>query len=202
MRNPLQDEDAAFRLVLGALAYFGLIVVAAWIAPWFGFAVFVLASIGAGLLVRGRSREPVLSAGTETLLAAVEDTRRILVVANDTLGGVRLRDALRLLADASHEDVLLACPVPPGTAADAAEASAERLQRAVEALRQDGVNARGAIFASEPPAALAEALRTFQPDEVVISTSSEAAAWLDDGVLETVRARFGGTVTHLTDDGS
>jgi membrane protein implicated in regulation of membrane protease activity len=55
MQNPLQNEDAAFRLVFWTIAYFAPIVVASWISPWFGFAVFVLASAVVVVLVRRRS---------------------------------------------------------------------------------------------------------------------------------------------------
>ena len=82
MQNPLESEEAAFRFVLGALVYFAAIVVAAWIATWLGVIVFVVMSVLAFVVLRRgtASAPPVVS----TERAAVEDTRRILVV-TDTL---------------------------------------------------------------------------------------------------------------------
>ena len=78
MQNPLESEEAAFRFVLGALVYFAAIVVAAWIATWLGVIVFVVMSVLAFVVLRRgtASVPPVVS----TERAAVEDTRRILVV--------------------------------------------------------------------------------------------------------------------------
>ena len=42
MRNPLRDEGAAFRFVLAAIGYFGLIALGSWISTWLGLAVFVV----------------------------------------------------------------------------------------------------------------------------------------------------------------
>jgi len=44
MRNPLKSEAEAFKLVLLAIGYFALIVIAAAINTWLGVAVFVLLS--------------------------------------------------------------------------------------------------------------------------------------------------------------
>ena len=45
MRNPFRSEADAFRLVLLAVGYFALIVVAAAINTWLGVAVFVLLTL-------------------------------------------------------------------------------------------------------------------------------------------------------------
>ena len=82
MQNPLESEEAAFRFVLGALVYFAAIVVAAWIATWLGVIVFVVMSVLAFVVLRrGTASEPPV---VSTERAAVDDTRRILVV-TDTL---------------------------------------------------------------------------------------------------------------------
>jgi len=54
MENPLQNEDAAFKLVFWTIAYFAPIVVASWISPWLGFGVFVLETAVVIVLVRRR----------------------------------------------------------------------------------------------------------------------------------------------------
>ena len=73
MRNPLESEEAAFRWVLGALAYFVPIAIAAWIATWLGVVVFVLMTIAAIVVVLG-GRKPQAPAEPGPPAAVVEDT--------------------------------------------------------------------------------------------------------------------------------
>jgi hypothetical protein len=200
VRNPLEDEDAAFRVVLGTIAYFIPIVLAAWIATWLGLIVFGVATAVVILRLRRgwlrRPRTPVPELGG----AAVDDTRRILVVANETLLGERLRELILQLADGVAEDVLIVCPVP-GEAGDDDELP-EQLRRSVEGFRAAGVNARGERSGADPVGALEDALQRFTADEVVISTYEEGrSAWLEEGVVDAVRARFDGPVTHVTESG-
>ena len=81
MRNPLVHEDAAFRLVLGTIAYFAPIVIASWIAPWLGLIVFALATVVVVVMLwRGRRRsqpppvEPARAQVTDTDVS--DDARR------------------------------------------------------------------------------------------------------------------------------
>ena len=46
MKNPLRSEAEAFRFLLGAAVYFGLIAIAGVINHWAGLAVFVVLSVG------------------------------------------------------------------------------------------------------------------------------------------------------------
>jgi GABA permease len=203
VQNPLEHEEAAFRIVLYAIAYFAPIVVASWIASWLGFVVFLLASAVVVLLVqRGRRRSRMRAAleQADAAPSAVADTRRIVVVANETLGSAGLSGTVIDLADGVADDVVLVCPVPE-TAADAQEeAAAERLRVAVEALTTAGVRARGTLVRAEPLTALEDALGAYGADEVVLSTfEAGRSAWLDEGVLDAVRARFDGPVTHVVE---
>ena len=93
MRNPLRDEGAAFRLVLAAIGYFGLIAVGSWISTWLGLAVFVVLTAGAVWFVwTGRRERPA-----RHRVASDPGTRRILVVANETVEGAELLAAIREL---------------------------------------------------------------------------------------------------------
>ena len=48
--------------------------------------------------------------------------------------------------------------------------------------------------------ALLDALTTYAPDELVVSTFDEGRSrWLEDGVVDAVRSRFDGPVTHVTE---
>ena len=84
MRNPLRDESAAFQFVLLSLGYFGLIALASWISTWLGLVVFAVLSVAALIALRGgRQRQSALHVER----AGVDDTHRVLVVANETVGG-------------------------------------------------------------------------------------------------------------------
>jgi membrane protein implicated in regulation of membrane protease activity len=58
MRNPLENEETAFRFVLGTIAYLAPIVVASWIATWLGVAVFAVATAVVIVLLRRGTRSP------------------------------------------------------------------------------------------------------------------------------------------------
>ncbi len=92
MQNPLESEEAAFRFVLGTIVYFAAIVVAAWIETWLGVIVFVVMSVVAFVVLRRTTASVAPPVSTER--AAVEDTRRILVVTDSVAVGPRLREAI------------------------------------------------------------------------------------------------------------
>ena len=73
MRNPLSSEETAFHYVLGTLAYFVPIAIAAWIATWLGLVVFVVMTIAAILVIFG-GRKQTPPSGPPQQPAAVEDT--------------------------------------------------------------------------------------------------------------------------------
>ncbi len=73
MQNPLTNEDAAFRFVLGTIAYFAPIVVASWIATWLGLVTFVVATAVVVWRLRGR-RRPQPQPPEAAARADVEDT--------------------------------------------------------------------------------------------------------------------------------
>ncbi len=199
MRNPLANEDAAFRLVLGTIAFLAPVVLASWIATWLGVAVFVAATVVAVVVLRGgRTPSPAPPATVER--AVVTDTWRILVIANETLGCRRLQDAVVRIADRVAEDVLIVCPVTSARSLTEG-ADEERLREAVAALRSAGIAARGELGDADPVAALDAALREFAADEIVISTHAAGhSAWLDQGVVAAAGAHFGGPVTHVVGD--
>jgi len=72
MRNPLENEETAFRFVLGTIAYLAPIVVASWIATWLGVIVFVIATaVVVAFFRRGTRSSP---AEPPTGRAEVDDT--------------------------------------------------------------------------------------------------------------------------------
>lgn len=212
MQNPLESEEAAFRFVLGALVYFAAIVAAAWVATWLGVIVFVFMSVLAFVVLRRgtASVPPVVS----TERAAVEDTRRILVVTDALPIGPGLRRALLRLTGTVSEDVLLICAVPPSAVAggDGDASRQEDMRSALNELRSAGINARGSFATGDPLRAIQDALRGFDADEVVLSittTAGRSTAGADalepsgpsaQDITEAVGSRFDGPVTAIVDD--
>ena len=204
MKNPLRDEAAAFQLVLLSLGYFGLIALASWISTWLGLVVFVIVTVAALLALRGgRQRRAPLHVEH----AAVDDTRRVLVVANETVGGRELLDAVRERA-VPGAAVLVVAPALNSRvrtwASDEDHARHEaqrRLDDSLARLAQVGIQARGEIGDGDPVQAIEDALRSFPADEIVLSTHPPGRSnWLERGVVGAVRDRFDVPVTHVVVD--
>jgi len=206
VQNPFKSEDAAFRFVLGAIVYFALIVVASLIATWLAFVVFVVLTVGALAMLRGGEKS--LPPRQHMERVAVEDTWRVLVIANETLHGHGLRAEILRMADGVAEDVLVVCPalnskVRTWTSDEdgAREAAAARLQAALEALQGAGLRIRGEIGDGDPLQALEDALRDFSADAIIISTHPVGSSnWLERGVVAAARSRFDIPVTHVVGD--
>jgi hypothetical protein len=205
MKNPLRDEASAFQVVLVTLGGAVLVVLAAWIDEWLGLAVF-LALVGVALwAIRGGMRQRPPQAHV------VRDggpTRRVLVVANETVGGGELLELLARKAEGVREEMLLVCPALNSRVRtwtsdeDGARAAAqERLDESLTRLSEAGVSARGEIGDGDPLQALEDALREFPADEIVVSTHPPGRSnWLEQGVVEQARLRFDVPVTHVVVD--
>jgi len=206
VRNPFKSEAEAFRLVLLAIGYFGLIVIASAIDRWVGLAVFViLTAVAIGWIVRARREPPVR---TTPMRRSAPGERRILVIANETVGGETLREEIRRRAEAYDERVRVICPTLLSRvrfiASDEDEARAkaqERLEHSLSRLREVGVNCEGEVGEADPVQAIEDALRTFAPDEIIISTHPEGRSlWLERGVVKAARERFDVPITHVVVD--
>ena len=207
MPNPFRSEADAFRLVILTVGYFGAIVFAtAVFGRWVGVAVFAVLTLAAiGWFVRRRVEPPVRTAPEHR---GAEDERRILVVANETVGGEALRACISKKSEGYREQVLVVCPALNSplrhwlSDEDEARAAAQRrLNASLARLADAGITASGEVGDSEPLQAIEDALRTFGPDEVIISTHPEGRShWLERGVVATARARFAVPITHVVVD--
>jgi hypothetical protein len=205
--NPFRSEAEAYRFLILVVAYFAAIVVASVLGGrWAGLAVFiVLTAAGAAwLLVRERAPAP----RQQTPVRRDDGRRRILVVANETVAGARLREEIRRAVAEGPAEVLVVSPALNSPLRhwasddDTARALAqERLAASLARLRDSGVEAHGEVGDSDPLQAIEDALRTFGADEIVISTHPEGRSnWLERGVVTGARERFAVPITHVVVD--
>jgi hypothetical protein len=206
-RNPFRSEAEAYRFLLLTVGYFALIVAAAAIETWLGVVVFVaLTATAVWLWMRSRSDEPVLRPTVPHLSA--EDERRILVIANETVGGEELLAILRRKSEGVHEHVLVVCPALNSAVRtwtsdeDGARAAAQlRLDASLAQLERDGIQAEGEVGDGDPLQAIEDALRTFGADEIVISTHPKGRSkWLERDVVGAAKERFDVPITHVVVD--
>jgi hypothetical protein len=204
--NPFRSEAEAYRFVWLTIGYFGLIVAGALINRWLGLAVFiVLSTIVVFSYVRRGERGRRVVAPRHR---GGEDERRILVVANETVGGEALRSMIRDRSSGYSAQVLVVTPALNSplkhwvSDEDEARAAAQqRLDRSLARLREAGIDARGEIGDGEPLQAIEDALRTFGADEIIISTHPEGRSnWLERGVVSGARDRFAVPITHVVVD--
>jgi hypothetical protein len=205
--NPLRSEAEAFRFLIASIVYFGAIVVASVVGgEWVGLGVFiVLSAVVLGWWFRARREErPVTTAPRPH--AAGE--RRILVVANETVGGHTLRSAILEKSLDVREEVLVVTPALNSplkhwvSDEDGARAAAqERLDTSLSQLAAAGVAARGEVGDGDPVQAIEDALRTFGADEIIISTHPPGRSnWLERNVVDKARERFAVPITHIVVD--
>jgi len=208
MSNPLRSEGEAFRFLLGTIVYFGLIAIAGVINAWAGLVVFVVLSV-AVVWWWWRSREPAAPPVQESpARRGPEGERRILVVANETVGGEPLLQRVKQLASQGNTRVLVVSPALNTRlrhlASDEGPARAqarERLDRSLAELERNGVQASGEVGDGDPLQAIEDALRTFGADEIVISTHPEGRSnWLERGVVTNARERYAVPIHHVVVD--
>jgi hypothetical protein len=208
MINPFRSEAEAYRFLLLSVGYFAAIAVAALaIGPWAGVVVFIgLTIAGLVYVVRAHSGEPRQQ--TVPTRRGRENERRILVIANETVGGERLREEIRSRSEGVDEHVFVVCPALNSplrhwaSDEDGARIQAqERLNTSLSRLRQAGVDAKGEIGDAEPLQAMEDALRLFGADEIIISTHPEGRShWLEKGIVDAARERFAVPITHVVVD--
>jgi hypothetical protein len=207
VKNPFRSEQDAFRFLLLTIGYFALIVIGALINRWVGLAVFIVetAVIVWWLLARNDGRE---APTRQTPAPSPPDEHRILVVANETVGGAELLGTVREHAGGQTVRVLVVCPALNSPLKhwvsdedDARSAAQVRLDESLAGMRGAGLTAEGEIGDGDPIQAIEDAMRTFRPDELIVSTHPVGRShWLERGVVDKARERFDLPLTHVIVD--
>jgi Universal stress protein family len=133
--------------------------------------------------------------------------KKILVVANETVAGKPLIDAVRERAAGEPVEVHVICPqnqprhgyvIYDSMVRDAAE---NRLKMTLALLREAGIEADGEVMDPDPYAAIMDALGERDYDEIVISTHPETrSGWLREGLVDRVRRAARRPVEHVVVD--
>jgi len=209
MKKPFRSEAEAYRFVIGTVGYFAAIVLATALGGrWWGIGVFVALTVLVLIWFFRRETREVPPASAPK--PHTGDERRILVIANETVGGAPLLDKIKQLASAS-DDTTMVHVVSPALnsplrhlASDedrARGAAQERLDNSLGKLREEGIEASGEVGDGDPLQAIEDALRTFGADQIVISTHPEGRSnWLERGLVTQARERFAVPVDHVVVD--
>jgi GABA permease len=124
---------------------------------------------------------------------------RVLVIANETVDGADLREAL---SGHGATEVLVVAPALSSRVRfwvsdidPARRRAATRLARSLRGLAGNGIEVEG----SEPLQAIADGLRVFSADEIVLVTHAEDEAhWVEHGLVERAKSHFPALpITHL-----
>jgi hypothetical protein len=130
----------------------------------------------------------------------------ILVVANETLGGAKLLEAID--SKAGPDDRVVVC-VPRNRPREGFviyddavyDAAQVRIDLARQFLRDRGVTAVGDVGDPDPYTATMDAVAEWRPDEIIISTyPATSSGWLRRDLIERVGEATGLPVTHVVTD--
>jgi hypothetical protein len=133
--------------------------------------------------------------------------RTVLVVANETLGGRKLLDAVRARVEQGDVRFVLCVPqnrpraglvIYDDAVFDAAQA---RVDLALSFVRSEGIDAIGEVGDPDPYTAAIDAVHEYHPDEIIISTyPATRSGWLRRDLVDRVRDVSGLPVEHIVAD--
>lgn len=208
MHNPLRSEADAFRwIVVIGIGAASVIALTLLTRPAIGVA-WACALVGFGVGLAWRSSRGVLPRSIRPSRGG-DGKRRLLVVANQTVGGRALLTEIENRSRGVDGEILVVTPALVGSRAahwssdvdEAMELARQRLELSLQAIQEAGLRARGQVGDSEPNVAIEDALRQFPADEIIISTHPpHRSRWLERGVVERARREIELPVTHVVVD--
>jgi hypothetical protein len=132
---------------------------------------------------------------------------RVLIVANETLGGAKLMEKVRARHAEGDADFALVVPqnrprhgqiIYDEAVRDAAQV---RLDLAQQFLAAQGFDMVGEVGDEDPFQATMDAIADFQPDEIIVSTYPVTqSGWLRKDLVERIRQESGLPVEHVVVD--
>ncbi len=137
---------------------------------------------------------------------------RILVVANETVGGRALIDEVRKKAEEAHAEgrpfaVTVICPQNRPREGyviyddNSLKAAENRLTTTLAQLRAVGILATGAVMDPDPYSATTDAVAAYGADCIIISTHpATRSGWMRRDLIERVRQDTGVPVDHVVVD--
>jgi hypothetical protein len=208
MHNPLRSEADAFRwVVVIGVAVVSVIALTLLTRPVVGV-IWAAALLGFGAGVAYRSSRGSLPRTVE-LTRGGDSKHRLLVVANETVGGGALLEEIQERCRGRRCEILVVTPALVGSRAshwasdvdEAIELARQRMELSLIAIDRLGLKAKGEIGDSNPNVAIEDALRVFPADEIVISTHPpHRSRWLEHGVVERAREEIDLPITHVVVD--
>jgi hypothetical protein len=139
--------------------------------------------------------------------SATPSPDHVLVVANETVGGDMLLDAIKRHAARGPVRCTVICPqnrprngllVHDETVRSAAQI---RLDHTLDRLRALGIEADGEVMDPDPFLAVQDAVRLYHPDEIIISTHPyPRSGWLRRDLVERIQSSTKLPVEHVVVD--
>jgi hypothetical protein len=133
--------------------------------------------------------------------------KEVLVVANRTLGGAKLLDAVRARAATGDVSFRLVVPQTKPSAGlviydEAVRESAQvRVDLAIAAVTAEGIEGSGEVGDPDPFLATMDAVAEHRPDEIIVSTHPVTqSGWLRRDLIERIRNASGLPVEHIVTD--
>src|SRR3712207_1766922 len=133
--------------------------------------------------------------------------KRVLVVANRTVGGRKLLAAVKERSQQAETEFHLVVPLTRpkhgNVIYDHAERDAAqlRIQLSHDVLKAQGIDITGEVGDEDPFTATLDAVAAFAPDEIIVSTLPETrSGWLRRDLVDRIREESGLPVEHLVTD--
>src|SRR5215204_2286107 len=133
--------------------------------------------------------------------------KRVLVVANETVAGQPLIDAVRRRAEGEQLRAHVISPqnqpkhgyvIYDEHVRDAAQ---NRLEMTIALLREEGIKADGQVMDPDPYSAVMDALGEQDYDEIILSTHPETrSGWLRQGLVDRLKRATRRPVEHVVVD--
>jgi len=127
-------------------------------------------------------------------------TTKLLVIANRTVDSDEIREAIVNRAVAGPVEITLVAPASSGVGSmrERRAATAQRLDRAVQGLREVGVPVEGVVGDPDPMLAVQDTWDPRRYDEVMVATlPTGVSRWMAADLPHRVERFTGARVTHV-----